>query len=159
MLRGQDCWATSAAPEKSMHDDVLINKAATIERCVARAREEYNADPSHFLSNFSRQDAATLNVQRACEAALDMGQHLVRRERLGVPQSARNVFELLAQHQWIPQDLADAMKRMVAFRNIAVHDYQSLLAPILVMVITQHLDEFLRFTQTLLLRDAQTDMP
>ena len=28
-----------------MSDDVLINKAATIERCVARAREEYNANP------------------------------------------------------------------------------------------------------------------
>lgn len=27
-----------------MADDVLINKAATIERCVARAREEYARD-------------------------------------------------------------------------------------------------------------------
>ena len=28
-----------------MADDVLLNKAATIERCVTRAREEYTADP------------------------------------------------------------------------------------------------------------------
>jgi hypothetical protein len=28
-----------------MAGDVLINKAATIERCVARAREEYARDP------------------------------------------------------------------------------------------------------------------
>ena len=31
-----------------MPDDILINKAATIERCVARAREEYDRDPGHF---------------------------------------------------------------------------------------------------------------
>lgn len=31
-----------------MADDVLINKAATIERCVARAREEYAANPAGF---------------------------------------------------------------------------------------------------------------
>ena len=80
-----------------MADDVLINKAATIERCVRRAREEYAADPASFATNFTRQDAAILNIQRACEAALDMGQHLIRRERLGVPQSARDVFALLAQ--------------------------------------------------------------
>ena len=84
-----------------MVDDVLINKAATIERCVARAREEYAVDPAGFAENFTRQDAAILNIQRACEAALDMGQHLIRRERLGVPQSARDVFTLLAQAGWI----------------------------------------------------------
>ena len=62
---------------------------------VARAREEYAADPATFAENHTRQDAAILNIQRACEAALDMGQHLIRRERLGIPQSARDVFGLL----------------------------------------------------------------
>lgn len=47
-----------------MADDVLLNKAATIERCVARAREEYASDPDTFASNFTRQDAAILNIQR-----------------------------------------------------------------------------------------------
>lgn len=135
-----------------MADDVLINKAATVERCVARAREEYARDPASFATDFTRQDAATLNVQRACEAVLDMGQHIVRREGLGVPQSARDVFELMARGQWIDAELAEALKRMVAFRNIAVHDYQSLMLPILVNVITGHLDEFLAFTRVVLQR-------
>ena len=135
-----------------MADDVLINKSATVERCVARAREEYARDPANFATDFTRQDAAILNVQRACEAVLGMGQHIVRREGLGVPQSARDVFDLMARGQWIDAPLAEALKRMVAFRNIAVHDYQSLLLPILVNVITQHLDEFLDFTQVVLRR-------
>ena len=135
-----------------MPDDILINKAATVERCVARARQEYEADPGTFLTNFTRQDAAILNVQRACEAVLDMGQHLVRRERLGVPQSARDVFDLLARGQWIDANLVDALKHMVAFRNIAVHEYQRLVVPILVNVVTQHLDEFLKFTKIVLQR-------
>ncbi len=137
-----------------MADDVVVNKAATIERCVARAREEYGHNPATFASDFTRQDAAVMNVQRACAAALDLGQHLIRRERLGVPQSARNVFDLLARGDWIDADLAEALKRMVAFRNIAVHDYRSLLLAITVNVITLHLDDFLRFTQAVLKRDG-----
>jgi uncharacterized protein YutE (UPF0331/DUF86 family) len=133
-----------------MQDDVILNKAATIERCVARAREEFAHAPETFATDFTRQDAAILNVQRACEAALDLGQHVVRRERLGVPQSARDVFDLLAQGHWITPELAANLKRMVAFRNIAVHDYQSLILPILVNVITQHLDDFLQFTHVML---------
>lgn len=99
-------------------------------------------------------DAAILNIQRACEAALDMGQHLIRREKLGVPQSARDVFTLLAQGNWMDAALADGLKRMVGFRNIAVHDYQALQLPITVAIIQKHLDEFLQFSQGVLLRDA-----
>lgn len=133
-----------------MDDDVLLNKAATIERCVARAREEYAAAGADFSTNFSRQDAAVLNIQRACEAALDIGHHLIRRHRLGVPQSARSVFDLLVQAGWIEVALAESLKKMVGFRNIAVHDYQSLLLPITEKIIAEHLDEFLQFTAALL---------
>lgn len=137
-----------------MVDDVLINKAASIERCVRRAREEYDKDADTFATDFTRQDAAILNIQRACEAALDMGQHLVRREKLGVPQSARDVFTLLAQAGWIEPALADDLKRMVGFRNIAVHDYQAMQLPITVKIIEVHLDEFLRYSQALLKQDV-----
>ena len=137
-----------------MVDDVLINKAATIERCVLRAREEYFSEPATFATNFSRQDAAILNIQRACEAALDMGQHLIRRDRLGVPQSARDVFALLARAGRIEQALAEGLQRMVGFRNIAVHDYQSLQLPITVAIIEKHLDEFLQYSKALLQHDA-----
>ena len=135
-------------------DDVVINKSATIERRVARAREEYAKDPASFAGDHTRQDAAILNIQRACEAALDLGQHVIRRERLGVPQSARDVFALLADAGWIPAALAEVLKRMVGFRNIAVHDYQALQLPITVAIITTHLDDFLAFTRAVILRDA-----
>ena len=133
-----------------MVNEVLLNKAAAIERCVRRAREEYERGPDTFATDFTRQDAAILNIQRACEAALDMGQHLVRRDQLGVPQSARQVFDLLAQAGLIDPALAEAMKRMVGFRNIAVHEYQKLQLPITVAIIRDHLDEFLQFTRAVL---------
>ncbi|AGX86347.1 type VII toxin-antitoxin system HepT family RNase toxin [Candidatus Symbiobacter mobilis] len=142
-----------------MVDDVLINKAATIERCVARSREEYAANPAGFATDYTRQDAAILNIQRACEAALDMGQHLIRREKLGVPQSARDVFALLAQAGWIDAALAACLQRMVGFRNIAVHDYQALQLPITVSIIEKHLGEFLQYSRAMLLRDASGPQP
>lgn len=138
-----------------MPDDVLFNKAATIERCVSRAREEFAAAGDRFATDFTRQDAAVLNVQRACEAALDMGQYLIRRDKLGIPQSARDVFALLATVGWIEAPLADRLQKMVGFRNIAVHDYQALLIPIVTEVITRHLDDFLAYSRRLLLRSTQ----
>jgi uncharacterized protein YutE (UPF0331/DUF86 family) len=133
-----------------MADDVLMNKAATIERCIARAREEYNADPDGFATNFTRQDAAVLNIQRACEAALVMGNHLIRRDKLGISQSLRDVFTLLEQAGRIDAATAHRMRQMVGFRNVAVHEYQALVLPITVNIITQHLDDFARYAKALL---------
>lgn len=138
-----------------MADDVLINKAATIERSVARAREEYAKNPESFANDFTRQDAAILNIQRACEAALDMGQHLIRRERLGIPQGARNVFDLLARGGWTTPELSEELKLMVGFRNIAVHDYQILQLPITIAIITIHLDALLDYAQAILKRNGR----
>ena len=137
-----------------MADDLLINKTATIERFISRVREEYDGDEATFSRSHTRQDAAILNIQRACEAALDMGQYLVRRERLGVPQSSRDIFTLLAQAGWIDLPLAEDMKRMVGFRNIAVHEDQTLQLPIVISIIDQHLDQFLSFTRSILIREA-----
>jgi len=131
-------------------DDVILNKVATIERCVARAREEYAKGAATFADDRTRQDAAILNIQRACEAALAIGQHLVRLRKLGVPQSARDVFSMLAGARLIPADLADTLKRMVGYRNIAVHDYQALQLPITVAIIEKHLDDFLLFARIVL---------
>ncbi len=133
-----------------MANDILINKAASIERCINRVREEYAKAGVNFATDYSRQDAAILNIQRACEAALDMGQHIVRTKQLGVSQSARDVFTLLAQANLIENTLAETMKRMVGFRNIAVHDYQALLLPIVENIITNHLNDFVNFSKQLL---------
>ncbi|WP_163560959.1 DUF86 domain-containing protein [Halomonas sp. NO4] len=133
-----------------MADEVLLNKAAAIERCVARAREEYDKGPDSFTHDQTRQDAAILNLQRACESAIDAGNRLIRMKQLGLPQSARDVFDILAQAQLIDTKLAKTMKQMTGFRNIAVHDYQSVQIPIVIAIIEKHTDDLLAYARRLI---------
>lgn len=133
-----------------MADDVVLNKAAIIERCVARVREEYADDPRNLTDNVTRQDSIILNLQRACEAAIDLAMHVVRRRRLGVPQETRDAFRLLQESGVLPPPLADRLMRMVGFRNVAIHNYRRLDLDIVRAIITAHLDDFLAFTAALL---------
>jgi uncharacterized protein YutE (UPF0331/DUF86 family) len=107
-----------------MVDDVLVNKAAAIERAVRRVREEYAGDPRCLLDNQTLQDAIILNLQRACESSIDAAMHLVRLHRLGVPQETREAFAMLEQAHRLDARLADRFKKMVGFLNVAIHDYQ-----------------------------------
>jgi uncharacterized protein YutE (UPF0331/DUF86 family) len=77
--------------------------------------------------------------------------HVVRVHRLGVPQDSREAFDLLERAGQLDAVLAGRMKRMVGFRNVAVHDYQRLNLDIVRSIVHERLDDFLAFT-TLLLR-------
>lgn len=127
-------------------DDITLNKLATITRCLQRIRDEYSNE-ADFKSNFTKQDSVILNLQRACEACIDICNHIIRQKRLGIPQSSRNSFELVAQASVISDDLADRLKRMVGLRNIAVHDYQKLNLNLVISVITKHLIDFETFSK------------
>lgn len=134
-----------------MADDVVINKAASIELAVRRVREEHAGDDANLFANQTRQDAIVLNLQRACESSIDLAMHVVRVHRLGVPQDSREAFDLLERAGQLDAVLAGRMKRMVGFRNVAVHDYQRPNLDIVRSIVHERLDDFLAFT-TLLLR-------
>lgn len=130
-----------------MADDVCLNKAAIIERCLQRIREEYQAAGEHLAEDLTRQDSIVLNLQRACEATIDLAMHLVSKRRLGIPQESRQAFEILRAAGIISAELAERLARMVGFRNIAVHDYQKLDLEIIKRIVTSHLDDFTAFCE------------
>jgi len=105
-------------------DDILFNKGAIIERCIRRVAEEYAACPE--LDKYTHVDAMTLNIERACQAAIDMAMHLVASRHLGIPQSSGDAFSILERNGLLPPDIARSMRAMAGFRNVAVHQYTDL---------------------------------
>jgi len=130
-------------------DDVLLNKAAIIERCLRRIGEIYRGHEAELETDFLRQDAVVLNLQRACEAAIDAAMHLVRIKRLGLPQSRREAFTLLERAGILAPELAEALRKMVGFRNIAVHAYQEIRSEVLREILEHRLDDLRAFARLL----------
>lgn len=137
-----------------MTNDLLRYLASRLKRCVACALEEYENNPETFAADLTRQDAAILNIQRACETALDMGQYIIRREGLGNPQSRMDVFDLLHKAGWIDVSLLPSLKCMIDYIHTAVHDPLTLQVPITISIITRHLSDLVSYCIAILLRDA-----
>ncbi len=128
-----------------MTDDILMNKIETIRRCLKRINEEYRGYENELDSNYTKQDSIILNLERASQATIDISTHLIRLGKLGVPKTSREVFELLKENQIISSETAEQMKKMVGFRNIAVHDYQNVSLEIVKSILKNHLVDFEMF--------------
>jgi uncharacterized protein YutE (UPF0331/DUF86 family) len=135
-------------------NDVIINKVQSIQRCVQRAREEYHAAPDSFATDYTRQDAAVLNILRACEQTIDLANHVIKTEKLGVPTSTAETFELLQRASIIDAVLGDKLKKMVHFRNLLIHQYERTNLEIVQSVITSALDDLVQFGDRILSRNA-----
>ena len=132
-----------------VNNDIIINKVATIERCVKRIIDVYNNNPEN-LQDYTKQDSIILNIQRACEASIDIAMHVVSEKKLGLPKSSREAFKLLEEANLIETKLVKTLMNMVGFRNIAVHDYQAIELEILKAIIEKHLRDFTAYTKQIL---------
>jgi len=122
--------------------DVVLNKIQTIERCLKRIREEYVGYEESFEENFTKQDSVILNLERASQATIDIATHIVKTRNLGLPNTSRELFNLLLEASIISSESCKQMQGMVGFRNIAVHDYQNLNIEIVVAIVEKHLGDF-----------------
>jgi len=132
-----------------MIDDVILNKTEIVKRCIIRAKEEYDGNPEN-LENYTKQDSVTLNIQRACEAVIDLGMHVIAERGLGIPQTSRDTFEILQNNKIITPEMSERLKAMIGFRNIAIHNYQRLNLKIIQAIIEKDLKDLLYFTDVIL---------
>lgn len=132
-----------------MPDDIIINKITIIQNCLKRIQEEYKGHEKELAYNYTKQDSVILNLQRACEAAIDLGTRILRIKKLGLPQQSRDVFAILQKNEIISKQVCQQMQAMVGFRNVAVHDYQKMNLAIVHSILENHLTDFQDFIKAI----------
>lgn len=131
------------------NEAVIINKYESIQKCIKRIEEEYEGNIEN-LYDYRRLDPIVLNIQRACEIAIDIAMYIISNRKLGVPQTKKEAFIKLEENNLISKEISINMQKMVGFRNIAIHDYKQIDEEILADVIENHLIDLINFAKQIL---------
>ncbi len=118
-------------------NDVVINKTQSIQRCIKRAREELKKEGRDFT--------------------IDLANHIIKSNKLGIPTDSRQSFDLLSAADVITGKLAGKLKKMIGFRNTAIHEYQQIDLGIVVHIIEEDSEDLLRFTEDALKWDKNEE--
>lgn len=95
-----------------------------------------------FLADQTLQAAAIRYLQTGVEALIDIANHIIAREGLGLPRSYGEAVSILVENEMLPRDLQETFLRMVRFRNRAVHLYDDLDAAEVFEIVDKHLGDF-----------------
>ena len=127
--------------------ELVAKRLAFIETCVHELRTL--ARPERISDDLREERFVEHTLQLAIQAALDVGSHIVSDDRLGEPESGRDVFRLLGRGGILPADLVSRLERMASFRNVVVHVYQDVDLGVVRDVVENHLGDLLEFAATI----------
>lgn len=88
---------------------------------VLRRLQRYSLD--EFLADPERYGSAERFLHLAIEAVLDMGNHVVADDGLGVVNWYSDIPKILAEKSRLPSELREKWMRMIGVRNTLVHEY------------------------------------
>ncbi len=123
--------------------DLVAKRLAFIETCVQELRTL--SQPDRIAEDLREERFVLHTLQLAIQAALDVGSHLVSDDRLGEPETGRDVFRLLGRAGVLPADLAGRLEEMAGFRNIVVHGYTTVDLRVVRRILEQDLGDLLQF--------------
>lgn len=128
---------------------VIINKYNIIERCIKRIKEIYQNNPAN-LQNYDKQEAIMLNLQRACQAGMDIGRYIISVSNLENPQFKKDTFEILAENKIITEKIEKQMKYMSDIRNKIIYEYQEIDLKIIQSIIENNLTDLQEFAREMI---------
>lgn len=105
---------------------VLAEKAATVERHLARVAARLPSDPSDLISASDASDAVILHLWQAVQIVIDLGLSACLHLNLGTPESYGDAFRRLADAGYLDRELALRLIRAAGFRNLVAHAYDGL---------------------------------
>jgi uncharacterized protein YutE (UPF0331/DUF86 family) len=123
--------------------ELVAKRLAFIETCVHELRTL--ARPERISDDLREERFVEHTLQLAIQAALDVGSHIISDDRLGEPETGRDVFRLLGRAGVLPPELVGRLERMAGFRNVVVHLYQEVDLGVVQDVVENHLGDLLDF--------------
>ena len=101
----------------------LSSRLSALESYLAELRSFRAYSREQFIAEPALHHLAERYLHLACEAVLDIAQHVIADQGYSQATSYRNAIEVLEEEGMIDQDLSERLKRWMGFRNVLVHLY------------------------------------
>jgi len=82
-------------------------------------KQNYN----EFLNDGKSRRSTARAIETIAQSIIDICSHIVAQKHFGISDTYKGTIELVTQHHIISMDLATNLQKVVAMRNVLVHQY------------------------------------
>mgnify|MGYP001613501023 CR=1 FL=1 len=129
---------------------LILRKIAQLEIYFKQIGEFSQITAGEYRGDWKTQRIIERTLQVMIETCADVANHIVSDRGLRAPVSYADTFEVLREGNVIGAELASTMEKMAKFRNVVVHQYETVDAEIVVAILRKHLEDFVKFRDAVL---------
>jgi uncharacterized protein YutE (UPF0331/DUF86 family) len=124
-----------------VNKSVILRKISLVRHYLSRLKDKEDCSLEFLKNDLDTQDIVLHNLQLAIQGCIDIGSHVISDEGWGVAGSLNEIFYILQNKGVIKAEMADKIISMVGFRNILVHEYETINFDIVCNILHHHLKD------------------
>ncbi len=124
-----------------VNKSVILRKISHIRHNLSRLKGKENILLDSLTNDLDMQDIVLHNLQLAIQGCIDIGSHVISDEGWGVAGSLNEIFYILQKKGVIQAEMVEKMISMVGFRNILIHEYETINLDIVCNILQHHLKD------------------
>src|ERR671930_378459 len=125
---------------------LILRKLASLSDYQKQVAEFSSITLEDYQSDWKVQRIVERTLQMMIETCADIAGHVIADDGLRTPETYADTFRVLGENGILATELTAVMEKMAKFRNIVVHQYESVDAEIVVLILKRHLDDFQKFS-------------
>ena len=128
---------------------VIENKISGIQKYINILNKYQSVTKEEILNDLTLRGAVERYLYLLVQATIDLAEAVISFKGLRKPTTMRESFDILYEESIIPLELNERLIRMVGFRNILTHDYESIDYDIVYKVLKKDVEDIKWFIETI----------
>jgi uncharacterized protein YutE (UPF0331/DUF86 family) len=129
---------------------IVYERLKLLNEYIGDLRELQPVDFTTYRENKLIRRTVERTLHLAVESCLDIGQHIIAQEGYRVPETNREVFQVLHDEEIVSPELLEQLTKMAGFRNLIVHGYAHIDDAAVFGILKRHLEDFDAFAQAII---------
>jgi len=122
--------------------ETIRQKVHLIEENLSKLESLKSMLFEQFVGDYRNIEASKHLLQVSIEAMIDVANHIVARNRWGIPAKSADSFRILREHKYFTEQEEELFATMVKFRNRVVHLYHRIDHDELYRILQENLGDF-----------------
>ena len=134
-----------------MVDKRLVGrKLAQIDTYLNQIREFSKISLSRYKTDWKTERIVERTLQILVEVCIDIANHIISDKEMRLPTGYADTFKVLEENKVIGKKLCERLEKMAKFRNVVVHQYETIDPAIVVSILHRNLGDLEKYKKAIL---------
>ncbi len=134
-----------------MVDKLLVGrKLAQIDTYLKQIGDFSRISLNQYKINWRTQRIVERTLHILIEACVDIANHIISDREMRLPTAYADTFTVLMENKVIGKNLCGTLEKMARFRNVVVHQYETIDPTIVVSILHRNLRDFQKYKKAII---------